>query len=219
MSQPATSRSEHLPAEDDPACEARRVQRWLKRIKASRHKDRLLFLASFLETLVVPIPIELVLVPYMLSRRDRLWWIASVALAGCLLAAGIGYAFGWLFMTSLGTPLLEAMDWTSTWDTFQQTFAAEGFWAIIAVGVTPVPFQVAILTAGATGYSLPMFFLAAALARGIRYYGLALLVHWFGARTIRLWERHKLSASLVAALVVALLWGGSMLLGSRGGGP
>lgn len=205
------------PADDAPACDDRRVQRWLKRLKTSRHKDRLLFTASFLETLIVPIPIELVLVPYMLSERHRLWWIATVALAGCLLAAGLGYAFAWGFMAGPGTWLIEAMGWSDAWTAFQDTFAREGFWAIVAVGVTPIPFQVAILTAGATKYSIPLFLAAAALARGLRYYGLALLVRLFGARAMRLWVNHKITASLTAAVLVAAFWGGSMLLGGGGG--
>ncbi len=193
-----------------------RVYRWLHRLKTSRHKDRMLFVASFLETLIVPIPIELVLVPYMLSARDRVWMIATVALAGCLVAAGLGYLFGWLFMMGPGVMLLDAMGWTEAWNGFQGTFARHGFWAIIAVGVIPVPFQVAILTAGATQYSLPLFFVAAALARGIRYYGLAVLVHWFGLRALHLWQRHKMLASLAAAVVVAIFWGGSALVGGDG---
>lgn len=190
-----------------------RVRRWTERLKGARHKDGMLFTASFLETLVLPIPIELVLVPYMLSQRRRIWWIATVAVAGCLLAALAGYAFAWLFMATLGVQVLEAMGWTEAWGSFQGTFDRQGFWAIIAVGVTPVPFQVAILTAGATHYPVPLFLAAAAIARGVRYYGLALLVHWFGGRTLRLWQRHKITASVAAAAVLALFWGGSALLG------
>ncbi|MGC2856774.1 YqaA family protein [Novispirillum sp. DQ9] len=193
-----------------------RVGRWTERLKSARHKDAMLFGASFLETLVLPIPIELVLVPYMLSRRDRIWWIATVALAGCLLAALAGYAFGWLFMRGLGGPLLESMGWTEVWNGFQGTFDRQGFWAVIAVGVTPVPFQVAILTAGAAHYPVPLFLAAAAVARGLRYYGLALLVAWIGPGTLRLWHRHKITASVLAATLVALAWGGTALLGSGG---
>lgn len=193
----------------------RRVRRWLSRLKASRHRDPLLFTASVLETLIVPIPIELILVPYMLSERRRLWWIATVALAGCLVAAGVGYAFGWLFMAGPGAWLVDVMGWREAWTAFQGTFARQGFWAIVAVGVTPVPFQVAVLTAGATQYSIPLFVLAALLARGLRYYGLALLVRLVGGRAVRLWRTHKVTAGVVAAVVVAALWGGSALFGGE----
>lgn len=60
---------------------------WLDRLDRSRHALWLLFVASMMETLLVPIPIETILIPWMLCYPYRKWTIASVALGGNLTAA------------------------------------------------------------------------------------------------------------------------------------
>ena len=157
-----------------------------------------LFWASFAETLVVPIPIELVLIPFMLANRHRLWLTAGVVTAGCLCASVLGYGLGAWFFETLGRHLVDWFQWSDALARFRAQFELYGFWAIVAVGVTPVPFQVAMLAAGVAGYALTAFVLAALLARGLRYFGLALLVHAFGDRAESLWRRHRGRAALVA---------------------
>ncbi len=54
---------------------SRRAQRWFERINGSRHMLWFLGVVSFLETIIVPIPIEVVLIPLMALNRDRIWRI------------------------------------------------------------------------------------------------------------------------------------------------
>jgi membrane protein YqaA with SNARE-associated domain len=164
---------------------------------------RLIGIASFLETIIVPIPIEIVLIPYMLARRDLIWRIASVTTAACLFAAVVGYGLGYFFYDSVGRGLIDLMNWQQDYAVFQSWFDAQGFWAILAIGVAPIPFQIAMLVAGVAGYPLVLFVLAAGIARSIRYFGLALLVRMFGERALDLWQRHKLTASIVVLALIA----------------
>jgi len=183
-----------------------RSEKWRERLETSEHALALLFFASFLETTVLPIPIEVVLIPYMLTHRDRLWLIATVTLAGCLAGALVGYGVGFFLFESLGTWLIDTFGWQQSYQDFQGMFERYGFWAIIAIGVTPIPFQVAMLVAGTAGYSILLFLLAAAIARGVRYYGLALLVHLFGERAMTLWQRHStvVSVGILGGVIVGV---------------
>jgi membrane protein YqaA with SNARE-associated domain len=165
-----------------------------------------LFWASFAETIIVPIPIEVVLVPFMLARRHQIWRIATITTAGCLAAAVLGYGLGHFFFESAGRWLLDTLGYGAAFQSFQSTFNAHGFWAIVAIGIIPIPFQVAMLAAGIAGYPFLMFLLAATIARGIRYYGLACLVLTFGGRALDLWRSHSRTVGVAAlALVMALL--------------
>jgi membrane protein YqaA with SNARE-associated domain len=90
----------------------------------------------------------------------------------------------------------------SAYQAYQGFFDQYGFIAILTLGILPIPFQVAMITAGLSGYPIALFVLAALIARGIRYYGLAWLVKRFGPEVERMWRRHALVTSLVAGLVV-----------------
>lgn len=182
----------------------RRVKHWLDRLARSRHDLTLIATISFMEAIIVPIPLELVLIPYMLKERQRVWAIAAAALAGCLVAALVGYFVGLALFESVGRWLLEVLQYTEQYQTFQDRFEQNGFWSIILVGVVPIPFQVAMLVAGSAAYPLPLFMIAAAIARGIRYFGLALLVELVGDQALALWNRHSRlvgGALLIVALV------------------
>lgn len=180
---------------------------WLDRLAASRHDLTLIGVLSFMEALIIPIPLELVLIPYMIKEHGRVWQIASAALLGCLVGALVGYGIGLTLFESLGRWLLEVLHYTDQFETFRQRFQEDGFWAIVMVGVVPIPFQVAMLVAGASAYPVLLFLVASAIARGIRYYGLAVLVALVGDRAKALWEAHSKSVGIVLLILAVIVVG------------
>ncbi len=192
-----------------------KVARHLRRLADARQAQPLLVWLSFLEAIVIPIPLEAVLVPYMLARRDILWRIAGLALAGFLVAAILGYLLGALAFNTLGIWLIETLGWQQAFGEAKLLFARYGFWALLLIGLLPIPSQVAMLAGGAFGFSLPLFMTAMAVSRGVRYFGLAGLVVLLGPGVEQLVERLQampptrrwlLKASAVA-LVLAVLAG------------
>ncbi|HEX5676332.1 MAG TPA: DedA family protein, partial [Alcanivorax sp.] len=80
-----------------------RIRRWFERLNHSKHMLWLLAALSFLETIIIPVPIELVLIPLMAINRARIWRIATVTTAGCLAASLAGYGVGLVLYQSVGT--------------------------------------------------------------------------------------------------------------------
>ena len=76
----------------------------------------------------------------------------------------------------------------------------------MTLGIAPIPFQVAMLAAGATKFSFPLFLLATVIARSLRYFGLAAVVYYAGDKAEQLIRRYKMKAVIAATLVVLLLW-------------
>lgn len=181
------------------------ARRWLARLKRSKRALWLISLMSFLETIIVPIPIEVVLIPFMAANRHRIWLIATLVTGACVLASLLGYGVGQLLYQSVGTWLIETLGYESAFEQFTQLFERHGFLAILLVGLLPIPFQVAMILAGVSGYPVHLFLLATLIARGIRYYGLAWLVWRFGGKAQVLWREHALLASVGGALVLATL--------------
>lgn len=191
-----------------------RASRWTQRLLDSNHGLAWLGVLSAMETLILPVPIELVMVPYMLARPARLWLIAAVTLGGCVAGSLIGYGIGFFLFDSIGQWLLDTLGADAAYEGFSRRFSNNGFLAIVAIGVTPIPFQVALLAAGIAGYALPLFLLAVALARGLRYFGLALLVYLLGARALALWRGHALLVGTSLLLLIAAIVVGMRTLGS-----
>lgn len=184
-----------------------RVERWLGRLSRTKSDLPLWFSASFAETIIVPIPIELVLLPYMAMNRDRLWRTALIVTIGCLAASLVGYGIGLLFFETAGRWIIDAMGWGDAMQRFRDLFNEYGFLSIVAVGVIPIPFQVAMLAAGAAGYPILLFALAATIARGLRYLGLAVLVYWLGDSAEALFKRHQRSSAIILTVLFAAVIG------------
>lgn len=182
------------------------VNHWLARLNRSAHVMWLLFGLSFLETIILPVPIEVVLIPFMLTNRERVWKTAAYVTAGCLAASILGYGTGYFLFETAGEWIIDTMGWQQGYEKFKQLFDQHGFFAIIMVGIIPIPFQVAMLVAGVAEYPLWKFVIAATLARGIRYFGLAWLIYTFGDQAEQLWNRHRLIATLMLALIVGGVW-------------
>lgn len=192
-----------------------RARRWFERLNGSRHMLWLLAALSFLETIILPVPIELVLIPLMALNRQRIWRIATVTTAGCLAASLVGYGVGMALYQSVGTWFIDTLGMQDAYQAYQGFFDQYGFIAILTLGILPIPFQVAMITAGLSGYPVALFVLAALIARGLRYYGLAWLVWRFGPRVEERWRRHAVVTSLVASGVVLAVALGMQWLAGR----
>lgn len=184
-----------------------RLKALAERMIYSKHMLLGIGIASFLEALIVPIPLETILIPLLQARRQQMWLISAIVLLACLIAATVGYAVGYFVFDAYGDYLVSLFATPEEFDHIQQQMDQKGFWFVFSVGVVPIPFQIAMLAAGATKYPLLLFIVASTLSRGIRYFGLAVLVHYTGNRAQRLFERHKKTVGFSLLAIIAIAWG------------
>lgn len=182
-----------------------------KRLIHSKHMLWGIGVASFLESIIVPIPLETILIPLMQARRDKIVVISSIALLGCMVGASVGYAVGYFIFDAIGQQLVSLISTQEQYEQVRQQMHNRGFWFVFSVGVIPIPFQIAMLAAGATKFSFGLFIVASTLSRSIRYYGLAILVWFAGNRAQALFEKHKIVFSVVLFSIVAVAWGISII--------
>lgn len=161
----------------------------------------LLFGLSMMETLILPIPIEFILIPWMICHPHRKWTMAGVALMGNLTAAALGYYLGMSVMAQWGDTLISFFGGEAAYDNAVSRIQAGGFLTIMTIGLSPIPFQLAMLASGASGYPLLLFLLAAMLARGGRYFGLAILVSLVGDTALGFWRQYSTPLGLVGLML------------------
>ena len=191
----------------------KKVKHKTKKLIDSKHMLKGITLASFLESTIVPIPLEAVMVPLMQARRESLWKIAFMATLGCVIGAVFGYALGYYLFDIVGEWLINTFFSQDQFDNVKQQMQNQGFWFVMTLGIAPIPFQVAMLAAGATKFSLPLFLLATVIARAIRYFGLAIVVYYAGNKAEQLIKRYKMKAVVAITLAVIFLWWLSNALG------
>ena len=191
----------------------KKVKHKTKKLIDSKHMLKGIPLASFLESTIVPIPLEAVMVPLMQARRESLWKIAFMATVGCVIGAVFGYALGYYLFDMVGEWLINTFFNQDQFDNVKQQMQNQGFWFVMTLGIAPIPFQVAMLAAGATKFSLPLFLLATVIARAIRYFGLAIVVYYAGDKAEQLIKRYKMKAVVAITLAVVFLWWLSNALG------
>ncbi|WP_119168361.1 YqaA family protein [Algihabitans albus] len=167
----------------------RRTVLFARRLTRSRHGQAGLFALSAAETVFLPLMLEAIMAPMMLVDRRRAWQTGAIALAGCLAGAVVAYFLGaWLY-SWFGQDLVTLVGGEQAFNDFKVFMQTHGFWAIMLAGLTPIPFQIAVLASGVTGYALPGFIAAVLISRGLRYLGMAALVSWLGADAFRAFSR------------------------------
>ena len=182
-----------------------RLYDWTLSLAEHRHALWVLALVSFLESSMFPIPPDIIMIPMIIARPNRAFVIAGVALAASVLGGLLGYAIGALAFETLGQPILQSLGKADSMAEFATRFNDLGFWAVLAAGITPFPYKVITIMSGWTGMPLATFIMTSILARGLRFFLVALLLWKFGA-PVRDFIEKRLPLMFTLALV--LLVGG-----------
>lgn len=178
---------------------------WTMRLAADEKAPRALAVVSFVESSFFPIPPDVMLIPMILSRREKAWWYATVATIASVLGGLLGYAIGYYLHDSVGLPILKFYGREHALDSFMTFVKEYGVPAVIIKGATPIPYKVVTIAAGVGHMDLLSFIGASIVARAMRFYLVAGLLYFFG-EPIRAFIEERLA--LVMTVFVVLLVGG-----------
>jgi membrane protein YqaA with SNARE-associated domain len=182
---------------------------WTMRLAYGPQAIWALAVVSFVESSVFPIPPDVLLIPMILARPDRAFWIATVCTVSSVVGGLFGYAIGFFAFEQVGQPILASLGKSEAMAEFSAQFNGVGFWAVLIAGITPFPYKVITIMSGWTAMPLWTFVITSIVARGLRFYLVALLLWKFG-EPIRDFIERRLG--LMFTLFVALLIGGFVLL-------
>ncbi|MQR99447.1 YqaA family protein [Gluconobacter aidae] len=168
-----------------------------------------LILVAMAEASVFPLPVDLMLVPMLLARRERAWFLASVCTAASVAGGLIGWVLGAFLMEHLGMPIAHFYHADQRILNLEAMFRHYGVWIILAKGLTPLPYKFVTLAAGAAHFPLLPFIAASIVTRGARFFLEAALLRAFG-EPIRDFIEKRLALVLFGALI--LIAGGIALI-------
>lgn len=186
----------------------RRLYEWVLSWANSPWGPVALFLLAVGESSFFPIPPDPLLMALCLGNRKRSLLFAAICTAGSVLGGVIGYLIGMVAFDALALPILELYGKEDAFEALATEFRDHGAIAVIISAITPVPYKLVTLTAGAVGVDLWVFTGASLLGRGLRFFAVAGLLYWLGERMARFIERWF---EALAVLFAALLVGGLLL--------
>lgn len=135
---------------------------------------------SFAESSFFPIPPDVMLVPMSLARPQRAWLYALVCTMTSVAGGIVGYAIGAGLYDSVGLWLMHLYGLTDKVEAFRASYAEWGAWIIIGKGLTPIPYKLVTITSGFAGYNVWLFILCSLIARGGRFFIVAVLLNRYG---------------------------------------
>lgn len=177
---------------------------WMMEKAAHRHAVWWLAAISFIESSIFPIPPDLMLIPMVLAAPTRWFRLALICTISSVVGGYLGYAIGYYFMDSVGAAILAAFHLTEKFAAFKPLVDEYGVWVIIVKGATPIPYKLITIAAGAFHFDLAHFTFASIIARGMRFFLVAVLLWQFGPPIRHFVEtRLKLVTTALVVLMVA----------------
>jgi membrane protein YqaA with SNARE-associated domain len=158
---------------------------------------------AFAESSFFPVPPDIMLLPMALARPKRAWLFAALCTVASVAGGVLGYAIGALLYDSLGQWLIHLYGLGGKVEAFRESYAQWGAWIIIGKGLTPIPYKLVTITSGFAGYDIWLFILCSIIARGGRFFIVAIVLNRYGD-VIRqeIEKRLGLWVALGAAVVV-----------------
>ena len=164
-----------------------------------------LSLLSFVESVIFPIPTDVMLAPMVLAQPPKWLHYATLATVFSVLGGVFGYLLGaWAF--DWASPWLLAGNGAPAFDEAQRLFREWGVWFVFMAALTPIPYKVFTISAGFMALALVPFIVASAAGRAARFFLVAGLVRWAGARYEPLLRRHIESVGWAAIAVLVAVF-------------
>lgn len=191
----------------------RRLYDWVLHWASTRYAFAALLVVAFTESSFFPVPPDVLLIAMAMAAPARGFVLAAWCTLASVMGGMLGYGIGYGLMDVVGCRLVALYNGVAVFDWLAEEFTTYNFWAVFVAAVTPIPYKIFTITAGAVHADFATFLLASALGRPVRFFAVAALIYFFGPPVRRFIDRYF---NLLSVVFVVLLIGGFALLGMRG---
>lgn len=147
-----------------------------------RHAPRYLAALSFTESVIFPIPPDVMLAPMALAEREKAWRFAWITTIASVLGGIAGYLLGYWLFEPLVQPLIEHFGYQELFAKVSDWFKNYGVWIVFVAGFSPIPYKLFTVTAGLMQMAFLPFVIASFIGRASRFFLVSALMYWGGAK-------------------------------------
>ena len=178
-----------------------RVIRW------SRHRFANYYLGfvSFIESFFFPIPVDVMLVPMALAKRNQWVSLALIASVFSVLGGILGYVLGYGIFDIIKPWLIDSTYWKYH-EVSERWFDTYGIWVIFVAGFSPIPYKVFTITAGVLTLNLPIFIIASTISRAARFFLVTGIIYIFGKKLDKFIVKYIESIGWIVVLIFLIIF-------------
>lgn len=163
-----------------------------------------LFGLAVAEASFFPLPPDVFLMALCIATPKRSFRYALLCTVGSVLGGVLGYGLGLFFMDSVGHQILAWYGLTEKYAAAQSLYRQYDAWAVGAAGLTPLPYKLFTLTAGAFRIDFVTFLAASVVSRAARFFLVAAFIYRYGAPIRTFIERYFNLLTIFFVILLAL---------------
>lgn len=164
--------------------------------------ERTLWAVSFAESSFFPLPPDLLLGPMAAADPSKWRRYALGCTIASVLGGLLGYAIGMFLFDTVGEAIISFFGYGGREAELRAFYDRWGAWFIFIKGLTPIPYKLVTIISGAMHFSLPIFILASAITRGLRFTLVAWIFQRFGPQIAPVIEKRLGLVLLGVALAI-----------------
>ena len=174
------------------------------RCKESKNKIYL-YIISFLESIIFPLPTDIFLVPFVLAEKKNYWHLALMTTIFSVLGGCCSFLVGLLLWEQANLFFLEYYPSISIkLNSFISQFKEYGIVLIVIGGFSPFPFKVTCFASGIMSLNFAVFLFFSFISRGLRFFLVCYLLYKFQEKANELIPKYIGTLSLVLVLILFL---------------
>jgi membrane protein YqaA with SNARE-associated domain len=187
----------------------RRLYDWVLSWAHSQYGVPALFVLSFAESSFFPIPPDVLLMALSISRPKKSFYYAFVCTVASVLGGMLGYFIGMEFIDVVGYKIINFYNLQHEYAVVGKLYEQNSFWAIFTAGLTPIPYKLFTIAAGAFKIDFTVFVLASIFGRASRFFMVATLIYLFGPPIRTFIDKYF---NLMVMIFTVLLIGGFVVI-------
>lgn len=181
----------------------RRLYNWFVAWAEKPQAEKALAGFSFAESSFFPIPPDPLLIAMVFTNSKKYLRYAVITIVASVFGGILGYYIGWALFESVGRWLIETYNLSQSYIDLGIKFNDNAFLAVLAAALTPIPYKIITISAGAFRIAFWPFLLASIIGRSIRFIGVSLLAKYLGQKYRNQIEHYiDLFSILVVILVI-----------------
>lgn len=176
---------------------------------AHAHAKLILSIVALTESIIFPIPPDVLLIPMVIANKQYAWFYATLTTIMNMIGAVIGYFIGLFLYDTIGQSIINLYGYEAFFAQFQSLYQKWGIIILLTAALTPIPFKVFTVGSGFVGLPFGLFVLISTIGRAIRFYAVAGLLYLFGEPIQTFIEKHL---TWLFILFIIALAGGFIIL-------